>query len=201
MNPYIGHGYEHGYESNITTDTDDDLSTLPDMNTRIDRAKRERERIIREIKHKNAVIQGLRNKLYPRSADADGNVTPTPITTYERNNVNNQIENNKQIVIELQNRVEEVENNIMHIETMLSHTHMGGKPRQRKKPKKSKSKKGKKSRTSRTRKCKGTIYTINGKNYCIGEKIMSKKNGVKKNRKHTSKKSKKAKKSKKTRKR
>jgi len=197
MNPSIG----HGYESNITTDTDDDLTTLPDMNTRLDRAKRERGRIIREIKHKNAVIQGLQNKLYPRSADADGNVTPTPITTYERNSINNQIEDNKQIVIELQNRVEEVENNIMHIETMLplplfmdTTTHMGGKPRQRKTPKKCKSKKAKKSRT---RKCKGTIYTINGKNYCVGEKIMSKKNGVKKNRKHTSKKSKKARKVKK----
>ena len=197
MNPYIG----HGYESNITTDTDDDLTTLPDMNTRIDRAKRERGRIIREIKHKNAVIQGLQNKLYPRSADADGNVTPTPITTYERNSINNQIEDNKQIVIELQNRVEEVENNIMHIETMLpiplfmdTTTHMGGKPRQRKTPKKSK-------KANKSKKCKGTIYTINGQNYCVGEKIMSKKNGVKKNRKHTSKKSKKAKKSKKTRKR
>ena len=69
-----------------------------------------------------------------------------------------------------------------------------GKPRQRKTPKKSK-------KTKKSKKCKGTIYTINGKNYCVGEKIMSKKYGITKNRKHTSKKSKKARKSKKTRKR
>jgi len=68
------------------------------------------------------------------------------------------------------------------------------KPRQRKTPKKSK-------KANKSKKCKGTIYTINGQNYCVGEKIMSKKYGVKKNRKHTSKKSKKARKSKKTRKR
>ena len=67
------------------------------------------------------------------------------------------------------------------------------KPRQRKTPKKSK-------KANKSKKCKGTIYTINGQNYCVGEKIMSKKYGVKKNRKHTSKKSKKARKSKKTRK-
>jgi hypothetical protein len=69
-----------------------------------------------------------------------------------------------------------------------------GKPRQRKTPKKSK-------KAKKSKKCKGTIYTINGQNYCVGEKIMSKKYGIKKNRKHTSKKSKKARKSKKTRKR
>jgi len=48
-----------------------------------------------------------------------------------------------------------------------------GKPRQRKTPKKSK-------KAKKSKKCKGTIYTINGQNYCVGEKIMSKKYGIKK---------------------
>ena len=193
----------HNDDGNDTDDTVDD--NVPD--TRI----QDLNQNIEELTGRRDAFIVSSNNMYSKYFDREptsGTTTPGPrgidmITDpTKKEDINKRYTDLKAIIINLDG---DIHNKIQERYAIIQSMAAGGgrrsqvvpptrgKPRQRKTPKKSK-------KANKSKKCKGTIYTINGKNYCVGEKIMSKKNGVKKNRKHTSKKSKKTRKSKKARK-
>jgi len=191
-------------DGNDTDDTVDDnvLDTrIQDLNQTIEELTGQRDAFI-------VSSANMYSKYFGREPTS-GTTTPDPrgidmiIDPNTKEDINKRYATLKAIIIKLNG---DIHNKTQERDAIIQSMAAGGarrsqvvppthsKPRQRKTPKKSK-------KTKKSKKCKGTIYTINGQNYCVGDKIMSKKYGIKKNRKHTSKKSKKARKSKKTRKR
>jgi len=109
-----------GYTSGSTTATEEDGSSefLEQLHIDLNRFKLERARCNRHIRNMSARVESIRNELYPRSDD--GNVTPTPVTPNERTNINRRIDEAKQLVADLRNRLEEIELNIGHTEGLLT---------------------------------------------------------------------------------
>jgi len=109
-----------GYTSGSTAATEEDGSSelLEQLHTDLNRFKLERARCNRHIRNMSARVESIRNELYPRSDD--GNVTPTPVTDNERYIINRRIDEAKQLVADLRNRLEEIELNIGHTEGLLT---------------------------------------------------------------------------------
>jgi hypothetical protein len=109
-----------GYTSGSTTATEEDGSSefLEQLHTDLNRFVIERSRTNRQIRYAEFLVNNIRNELYPRSDD--GNVTPTPVTVGERKGINRRIEEAKQVVAGLRNRLEEIELNISHTEGLLT---------------------------------------------------------------------------------
>ena len=158
-----------GYTSGSTTTTEEDgsLDFLEQLHIDLNRFKLERARCNRHIRNMSARVESIRNELYPRSDD--GNVTPTPVTDDDRQDINRRVDEAKQVVAALHNRLEEIDLNIGHTQGLLTRIMIHppfmeppaaggarptrGKPRRRKTTKR-KRKSRKKTRKKKTRKHK-----------------------------------------------
>ena len=108
-----GDGYTSDFPS-ISTTGDGSSEFLEQLHADLTEFRTDRAENLLHIYNMSARVESIRNELYPRSND--GNVTPTPVTDNERYIINRRIDEAKQLVADLRNRLEEIELNIGHTE-------------------------------------------------------------------------------------